>query len=304
MSPAKGGQTATIRSGRAGWLRDARGYPSAAHEGNTTHPPFRETRHHVRHPHAALAGLLEFSHWRHQARGLLKTLVAGAQFERDLVAGLAFQARLVVEQIHLRGPTLHPKQDDALRLRREMRCLGTQRILPHVRCGLLRSHRSHCDRAEASPDGPQKVAPGRWKRLNRMEHGSPPVEKLARDENCLTVACPSLQQRIRLPAKLRHVSLKTRDELPRLLPVALFGGAIQRCQDDLGNATVIIQAESFMVTSARARAASLMAGEFNRYNVCVGTTVWARVPTTWSGSAKSNRFRISTSVNWPPRIIG
>src|SRR5690349_6022621 len=126
--------------------------------------------HHVGHPHPTLARLLEIGDRGHQTCRFFKPLRVGVQLEWDLLARFALKSRLVVEQIHLRWTTLHPKQDDALGFRFEMRRLGAERILCSRHHGLFRRHGCHSHGTEATTDRSQKTTPRSRKWLHRMEH--------------------------------------------------------------------------------------------------------------------------------------
>ena len=74
--------------------------------------------------------------------------VGRVHLERNLVAGLALQTRLEIEQVHLRGAALHPEQDHALRFRREVRLFRRERIFASP--ALAACSRRHCRRAPPS----------------------------------------------------------------------------------------------------------------------------------------------------------
>ena len=110
---------------------------------------------------AALAIRLEFPDRLHPRP---KTVLEGLDvFAKIALLSVALQEfRLEIEQVHLRRTALHPEQDYALGLGREMRLLWRQRI--------LRSHCRHCHTAETAADGPEEASAAGGNRIDWMDH--------------------------------------------------------------------------------------------------------------------------------------
>ncbi len=117
----------------------------------------------LRHPRPGLAVLREL-----ELRGD-KGAAAGAD-----LAVLLLQARLVLPGVHLRDGPLHEEEDDALRLRLEVRLLRGQRLrlFPGGASGVLAEHASQGEVAEAGPDTLEGVP----SRKGQVSHGGSSVD--------------------------------------------------------------------------------------------------------------------------------
>ena len=124
----------------------------------------REMRQHVAAPQTRLATLTERPLGTEQGSGLH---VAAALFERCGLTVATVQLRLVVEEVHLRGPSVHEEKNAGLGLRRKVGRFHSHRIRRHAGChvgprketiGLEQS--GQCQTGETRTELRQEITPG------------------------------------------------------------------------------------------------------------------------------------------------
>ena len=224
------------------------------------------------------------------------------RLETELVPRLAFQARLVVEQVHLGGPP----------------CIQSRmtRFAFGGKCGASGLSGFSWSGSRPAPPPSRPLPQNRNRRRWTAENHAAFLEMVGPDGTWFT-SCTETRSKQESPGSsasmLRvRISILQAFATPAWKPEGTGAPAAGRglrrdgsMRQDNRDTRASSSKLGILQYVRRPIARGLSdSGEFIRYSVCVGTAVCARVPTTWSGSAKSNRFKMSTSVIWPPRMMG